>query len=48
MFINHDYSELKDKGKQIITDLKEIIKANAIDIEKIFQEFDRDASGTLD
>ncbi|KRX01734.1 Protein kinase-like domain [Pseudocohnilembus persalinus] len=48
LFINYDFSDLNDKGQHIIKDLKEIIKAHKLDINKIFYKFDKDKGGTLD
>jgi Ca2+-binding EF-hand superfamily protein len=48
VFVFTDYSDILDHAQNIITDLKEIIKANGIDIKKIFDNFDKDKQGTLD
>jgi hypothetical protein len=32
IFMAYDFCDIKDKGQHLITDLKEIIKANKIDL----------------
>ncbi|KRX01735.1 Protein kinase-like domain [Pseudocohnilembus persalinus] len=48
IFVDYDFSDLSDKAEQIITDLREIIKANNIEIQKVFDHHDKDKGGSLD
>lgn len=42
LFTEYDFSDLSDKGGQIIKDIQEVIKANNINVAQIFQKFDAD------
>ncbi len=42
IFIDYDFADINDKATQIVTDLKQIIIANNLDIEQIFNNFDKD------
>lgn len=48
IFCNYDFSDLTDVAERIITDLKEIIKANNLNLADIFRNFDADKQGDLD
>ena len=47
IFCDIDFSDLDDIAGRIITDLKEIIKANNLNLEDIFVNFDDDKQGDL-
>ncbi|EAS02860.3 Serine/Threonine kinase domain protein (macronuclear) [Tetrahymena thermophila SB210] len=47
-FLEYDFSDLTDKAAHIITDLKEIIKANKMNLFEIFEKYDENKGGTLD
>ncbi|KAL4448807.1 hypothetical protein ABPG74_012896 [Tetrahymena malaccensis] len=47
-FLEYDFSDITDKASHIITDLKEIIKANKMNLFEIFEKYDENKGGTLD
>ncbi|EGR32326.1 protein kinase domain protein [Ichthyophthirius multifiliis] len=48
IFCNYDFSDIEDRVGNIITDLREIIKANGLKLKQMFVNFDTDQYGTLD
>jgi len=42
------YDEKKEMAKRLLQELKKIIKQKGLDVKKIFANFDKDNSGTLD
>ncbi|EGR31480.1 protein kinase domain protein [Ichthyophthirius multifiliis] len=42
-----DFADTQDKVSSVIVDLQEIIKNNNLDLKLIFQNFDKDAGGSL-
>ena len=42
IFVDYDFIDINDKASRIITDLKEIVKANKIDLKEIFRKSDTD------
>lgn len=48
IFSHYDFRDLSDRAGHIITDLKEIIKANKLNLQDIFANFDCDKEGNLD
>jgi len=47
IFNNYDFRSM-NKGSRIILDLQEIVKANKISLEKIFNKYDKGKKGKLD
>ncbi|KAL4439078.1 hypothetical protein ABPG74_008853 [Tetrahymena malaccensis] len=48
IFCQYDFADIDDPAQILITDLKEIIKANQLNLKEIFSNFDKDKLGTLD
>lgn len=42
IFVNYDFGDINDKAARIITDIKEIIKNNNLNLEEIFGRSDLD------
>lgn len=47
IFCHYDFADIDDTAQNIITDLQEIIKANNMDLEQTFTNFDKNRMGTL-
>ena len=48
IFCHYDFSDIEDTVGNLIVDLQEIIKANNLNLEQMFKNFDTDKYGTLD
>ena len=48
MFSEYDFSDINDKATRLIVDVREIVKANKLNINELFKEFDLNQQNDLD